>query len=429
MSAHVIAAIGWALLHFVWEGALIGCATAVLLILLRNRRAESRYLAGCAALLLCLAWPLADLVLMLAAHEDPGAAPRTLTGLAGAVLRTDPAGLLGWLGGHIDWIVGAWAACAGALGLRMVSGLLWIGRAAGAPAGDPLWQARLVSLAQRCGITRELRLRVVEGLSSPVTAGWWRPVVLVPASLITGMDAPLLEALLAHELGHVKRHDYLVNLVQNVVEALLFYHPAVWWISRRIRIEREQIADDVAARTLGEPRRLAVALSELERMQFADARSEARLAQPANGGDLVGRIRRLLRPDTQALNWQAAIPVLGLALACAAHAHVAAPRATVTAAQAAAGLTRSAVIDFATCEKPHYPQADLSAGHTGSVTIAFQVDARGRIEQSNISKSSGYASLDEAARGALARCNFVPALRNGRPAETWQAVQYVWTLE
>ena len=217
--------------------------------------------------------------------------------------------------------------------------------------------------------------------------------------------------------------------MQNVVEALLFYHPAVWWISRRIRIEREQIADDVAARTLGEPRRLAVALSELERMQFADARSEARLAQPANGGDLVGRIRRLLRPDTQALNWQAAIPVLGLALACAAHAHVAAPRATVTAAQAAAGLTRSAVIDFATCEKPHYPQADLTAGHTGSVTIAFQVDARGRIEQSNISKSSGYASLDEAARGALARCNFVPALRNGRPAETWQAVQYVWTLE
>jgi D-alanyl-D-alanine endopeptidase (penicillin-binding protein 7) len=425
MSAHVIAAIGWALLHFVWEGALIGCATAVLLILLRNRRAETRYLAGCAALLLCLAWPLADLALMLGSHEAFGAAPRTLTHLAGAVLRTDSAGLLGWLGAHIEWIVGAWAACAGALGLRMVSGLLWIGRVAGAQASDPLWQARLAHLAQRCGITRELRLRVVEGLSSPVTAGWWRPLVLVPASLLTGMDAPLLEALLAHELGHVKRHDYLVNLVQNVVEALLFYHPAVWWISRRVRIEREQIADDLAARTLGEPRRLALALSELERMQFGDLR----LAQAANGGDLVGRIRRLLRPDTQALNWQAAVPVLGLALACAAHAHVAAPRTAVTAAQAATGLTRAAVINFASCEKPHYPHADLTAGHTGTVTIVFQVDAQGRIEQSNVSRSSGYASLDEAARGALARCNFVPALRNGRPAQTWQAVQYVWTLE
>lgn len=435
MSAHVIAAIGWALLHFVWEGALIGCAAAVLLILLRNRRAEARYLAGCAALLLCLAWPLADLVLMLGTHEDIGTAPRTLTDLAGAVLHTGSAGLLGWLSAHIDWIVGAWAACAGGLALRMVSGLLWIGRVAGAQAGDPLWQARLANLAQRCGITRELRLRVVEGLSSPVTAGWWRPVVLVPASLLTGMDAPLLEALLAHELGHVKRHDYLVNLVQNVVEALLFYHPAVWWISRRIRIEREQIADDVAARTLGEPRRLALALSELERMQFGDVRSGARsgkrLAQAANGGDLVARIRRLLRPDTQALNWQAAIPVLGLALACAAHAHahVAAPRAPAALPDLAGGLTQTALVDFSTCAKPQYPHADIEARREGTVQLGFLVSAKGEVEQVRVDRSSGYASLDEAARGALARCGFHPALALGRPVRQWTHVQYVWTLK
>src|SRR5438874_5152348 len=279
MSARLVAALGWALLHFVWEGVLIGCATAVLLTALRNRRAETRYAAGCAALLLCLAWPLADLVLMLGSSDAGGPAAHSLAGLAGAVLRTGGAGLPGWLGARLDWIVGAWAACAGALGLRMMLGLLWVGRAARARAGDPLWQARLTALAGRCGLTRELRLRVIDGIASPVTAGWWRPVVLVPATLLTGMDAPLLEALLAHELGHVKRHDYLVNLVQNVVEALLFYHPAVWWISRRIRIEREQIADDVAARTLGEPRRLAVALSELERMQFGDVRSDVRSGQ------------------------------------------------------------------------------------------------------------------------------------------------------
>ena len=151
MSARVVAALGWALLHFVWEGALIGCATGVLLVLLRNRRAETRYLAGCAALLLCLAWPLADLALMLGSFDAGGPAAHTLAGLGGAVLRFDGAGLPGWLGARLDWIVGAWAACAGALGLRMMLGLVWVGRAARARVGDPLWQARLTALAGRGG--------------------------------------------------------------------------------------------------------------------------------------------------------------------------------------------------------------------------------------------------------------------------------------
>jgi D-alanyl-D-alanine endopeptidase (penicillin-binding protein 7) len=246
--------------------------------------------------------------------------------------------------------------------------------------------------------------------------------VLVPAALVTGMPPQLLEALLAHELGHVRRHDYLVNLVQTVIEALLFYHPAVWWISRRIRHEREQIADDFAARRLGEPRRLARALSELERMQF----SCHHLAQAAAGGDLMARIRRLVRPDPQVLDWRAAIPVLGLVLACAASAHALATREVPVVRTA--GLTRSAVADFSSCSKPQYPQADIAASHEGTVTLNFRVDASGSVTDSTILQSSGYASMDEAARGALLRCRFAPALRNGQPVPTWQPVQYVWTL-
>ena len=128
----------------------------------------------------------------------------------------------------------------------MAMGLVWVRRATGGratpaqagSAAERVWQSRLAQLAARCGIDRTVRLRIVDSLASPVTAGFWRPVVLVPAALVTGMPPQLLEALLAHELGHVRRHDYLVNLVQNVIEALLFYHPAVWWISRRIRHER-----------------------------------------------------------------------------------------------------------------------------------------------------------------------------------------------
>jgi len=423
MSAQaLVAALGWTLVHFVWQGALLGCAVAVLLVALRNARPETRYAVACAGLLLCLVWPAVDLALLL--HAGTGdAGGRLFLGAGGAGSAAPGAiGLLPWLGQNLGWIVVLWAACSGALSLRMVVGLLWIGRAARAQACDPAWQERLSRLAERCGLGREVRLRVVDGLASPITAGWWRPVVLVPASLVAGMPPHLLEALLAHELGHVRRHDYLVNLLQNVIETLLFYHPAVWWLSRRIRAEREQIADDFAARHLGEPRRLALALSELEKLQF----SSHHLAQAANGGDLMARIRRLLRPDVQALNWKAAIPVLGLAVACAASAH--AP-ANQRGASPGLGLNRAAIADFNSCRKPEYPHVDLAAGHQGTVTVDFLVDTDGAVIDSAIARSSGFASMDEAARGALLKCRFGPALKNGRVVREWTKVQYVWTLE
>ena len=426
-----IPSLGWALLHFVWQGALVGCATAVLLVALRNARPERRYAVACLALLMCVVWPVVDFVRMLLDERGAAAARELPLASAPAAVLRDAVGMLAWLQQHLDWIVGAWAACAAALGLRMALGLVWVGRATAGRAASSLagsdeergWQTKLARLAARCGIDRQVRLRIVDSLASPVTAGCWRPVVLVPAALVTGMPPQLLEALLAHELGHVRRHDYLVNLVQNVIEALLFYHPAVWWISRRIRHEREQIADDFAARQLGEPRRLAKALSELERLQF----SGHRLVQAAAGGDLMARIRRLVRPDPQALDWRAAIPVLGLVLACAASAHALSTRDAPVAATTA-GLTRPAVADFSSCTKPSYPQADIAAGHEGTVTVNFRVGADGFVKESRILRSSGYASMDEAARGALHRCRFAPALRNGQPVPTWQPVQYVWTL-
>jgi D-alanyl-D-alanine endopeptidase (penicillin-binding protein 7) len=429
LSHSFVPSLGWALLHFVWQGALIGCATAVLLVALRNARPESRYAVACGALLLCLAWPAADFATMLLADRDVQAARMLPLAQAPAAVLRDAAGLLAWLQAHLDGVVGAWAACAAALGLRMALGLAWVGRATlgraasarNGSADERAWQTRLTGLAARCGVDRRVRLRIVDSLASPVTAGCWRPVVLVPAALITGMPPHLLEALLAHELGHVRRHDYLVNLVQNVIEALLFYHPAVWWISRRIRHEREQIADDFAARQLGEPRRLARALSELERLQF----SSHHLAQAAAGGDLMARIRRLVHPDPQVLDWRAAIPVLGLVLACAASAHALSTR---SATGAAADLSRPAIADFSSCRKPMYPHADLKAEHEGTVTVSFLVDTDGTVADSRLLHSSGFAGLDMAAQTALHKCRFTPALRHGQAARAWTAVQYVWTL-
>lgn len=414
-----VSQLGWVLLDFVWQGALVGCETALLLLALRNARAETRYLVACSGLLLCLLWPAATLVLRLSHGADAGAGALPLGPLlAGGATQADSWRAI--LQGNLSWMVGAWALCAAALALRMVLGLLWIGRAARREGGNAQWQARLDTLAHGFGIARAVRLQVVDGLASPVTAGWWKPVVLVPAALVSGMPPQLLEALLAHELAHVRRCDYLVNLVQSVIETLLFYHPAVWWISHRIRVEREHIADDLAARRIGEPRRLALALSELEKLQF----SNNKLAMAANGGDLMQRIKRLVRPDTQALNWKAAIPVLGLSatllVGCAQ---------TPVADSAADAVTTPPLAQFNSCAKPMYPAEALAKRLQGTVTLQFKVETDGSVQDSKVMKSSGDASLDEAARVAIAKCTFTPATVNGKPKAAWAPVQYVWSVE
>jgi D-alanyl-D-alanine endopeptidase (penicillin-binding protein 7) len=219
----------------------------------------------------------------------------------------------------------------------------------------------------------------------------------------------------------VKRADYLVNLAQNVVEILFFYHPAVWWISGRIRDEREQIADALAADVLGEPRRLARALSELERVQF----SAGALAMAANGGDLVDRIRRLVRPDRQALSWKASIPVLALAVSCAAiYTNAATLPKTATP-----HVHRAAVADFRSCSKPEWPTEDLRAEHQGAVNLEFFVSEEGKPLDARVRRSSGYRALDEAARIAISKCTFKPATVDGQPVQEWMRMQYVWTLE
>jgi bla regulator protein BlaR1 len=418
-AADIVASVGWTLVHFLWQGALIGCATAVLLTVLRNGKPESRYLVACTGLFLCLAWPAAELGLRL--HGGSGSGGDAMVLFAAGLVAGSPIDE-GWgalLAGQLGWIVGTWAVCALAMALRMVAGLLWIQRAAAHERVDPVWQARIEGMASRFGVKRGVRLRVVERLGSPITAGWWRPVVLVPAALVSSMPVHLLEALLAHELAHIKRHDYLVNLGQNVVESLFFYHPAVWWISGRIRVEREQIADDFAARQLGEPRRLALALSELEKLQF----STHHLAQAANGGDLMSRIKRLIRPDTQALNWKAAIPVLGLAAMSAAVFAHAAPAAKLAEPE------KPAIANFESCKRPEYPAESIAQKHTGTVSLGFLVAKNGTVKDSRVTKSSGHVALDEAAHVALTKCRFKPATTKGKPVEAWTAVQYVWTLE
>ena len=356
MLAVAASSLAWALLDFVWQGVLVAWVAAIVLAAMRGARPQARYAVACAALLLCAALPLAGTVQRILDAGTTTILPLATLAAAdasapqAAMVALDPEQLAGWesaLQARLPLVVLFWACGAGLLALRMALGLLWVRRRSkpGHYRGDPYWQARLDELARRFGIVRRVTLGLVDDLGSPVTAGWWRPVVLVPASLVSGMPPHLLEALLAHELAHVRRFDYVVNLMQSAIEILLFYHPAVWWLSQRIRSEREQIADDLAASELGEPRRLALALSELDLFQFTP-----QLAPAAHGGNLMSRIKRLVRPEAEPLNWKLALPILGLAT-CAALYSWAAP--AQAAPQAAAEQREPRVVREAARDEPY----------------------------------------------------------------------------
>jgi beta-lactamase regulating signal transducer with metallopeptidase domain len=325
VAAVLVPALGTALLHFLWQGALIGLIAWLLLLLLRNARPQARYAVACIALLACVAAPLSSVCLAFLGGGAAETLPATGRLLADAAstgstpasihpaLPAPPAALL-------PWVVALWAVGTSLLSLRMAGGVLWVRRLCRDARADTdgRWQACVDRLAARMHIGRKVALQFTDRGDSPLSAGWWRPVVLLPMAVAARMPASLLEALIAHELAHTRRHDYLINLLQGVVEALLFYHPVVWWLSRRIREERELVADDLAATALGERRKLALALSELDRMSLARSPLPPfQLAQAAHGGQLMSRIRQLVRPHPQAPRRPGTIVLPLLALAAA----------------------------------------------------------------------------------------------------------------
>lgn len=387
----LVPAIGWSLLHFLWQGLLVGWVAVLALHLLRNARPQARYAIACAALLLCAALPVGSIAWRVQEALAAGyAMPVPHDPLLGAGAAAIPAAHVPvlvdadqltsfeyLLRRNMPWLVLLWAGGAALMTLRLSLGLQWVRQRtlAGHYRPDAEWQQRLDRLALRIGVRRPVRLGVSgEDLEGPMTAGCWRPIVLLPASLVTGMPPHLLEALLAHELAHIRRHDYLVNLVQSAIEILLFYHPSVWMLSKRIRIEREQIADDLAAQALGEPRRLALALSELDKFQF----STSHFAPAAHGGDLMSRIKRLIRPDAQPLSWKIAAPLLGLCTACVmlyAHAQPEAPAAAVTARHAGTVAGSTGAREAAEAASAAQATAAREAGKAAEAAAAAGADA------------------------------------------------------
>ena len=403
--ADLVPALGWALVDFLWQGTVVGVLAWAAMALLRDARPQARYAVGLVALAACVLLPLAQVVLAVAS-VDPTTVASSQAPSAWRFEAGTPAAGTDWratLQAHLPQLVTAWSLGAALLALRFALGLAWVGRVRQGgtlPGFD--WQARLERLAAAVGLAQPPELRLVEGIDGPAVAGWWRPVVLVPGALLAKMSPDLLEALLAHELAHVRRHDYLVNLLQGLVESLLFYHPVVWWLSHRVRIEREQIADDLALRALPDPRRLALALQRLDQLQTEAPTAFPSLAPAAHGGQLMNRIRRLVRPQRAGLHWKSGLPLLAVGALCAAVVAQATPSTAPLATPAVAPVAATpavAAVAHASAMAPVALPASAAAPSPAVAPVAVAAPTPGVHPVSAVTPVAALATLTEASGG------------------------------
>lgn len=305
--------LGWTLVHFLWQGLAIALVyAAVDRVLARRCSANGRYLLACAALTAMMAAPLITWESMGPPAANPGAAyqvqgvppaPSTSSNTGAATLPDSVRAMVPEVqpAEFLAWVVVVWLAGAAALWVRLAGGWVVAARMRSmlVRRASQDWQQRLRKLAAQIGLSRPVRLLVSAVVQTPTVVGWLRPVVLAPVGALGGLPDEYVEVLLLHELAHIRRHDYLVNVLQSVAEALLFYHPAVWWVSGQIRAGRELCCDDIAVSVGGDALTYARALAHLESYHPAH-RSAAALA--ATGGSLADRIARLLGQSRPAVH-------------------------------------------------------------------------------------------------------------------------------
>jgi beta-lactamase regulating signal transducer with metallopeptidase domain len=282
-------AITSALLHFVWQGALVAFVYWIARTILRNASSHTRYFVSCTALGILVALPLITAFVLYGGAIGANL-PSPVFVEAPPLTPAFPGPGLPWFEAIQAWVLPVWIAGVAAFATRLIWGSRQVAKLQrkGNPAESAVTGA-VKRLASRMKIDRPVRVVMSSLTGTPTVAGWLKPIILLPAATLTGLTPEQLEAVLAHELAHIRRHDYLVNLLQALVETLFFYHPAVWWISSRIRAEREFCCDDMAVEICRDPVLYARALSRLERL----AAISPELAMSSVGGPLLHRIRRL----------------------------------------------------------------------------------------------------------------------------------------
>jgi len=315
--------IAWTLVHFLWQGALLGLLAWGVLALLKTKGPQIRYRVACLFLLSCLAAPVGTyqrMTLPVERNQNVAISSSSIRPKP-AVSKSEPVALSyrilisarSRIRPALPWILGLWIAGVVLLSVRATGGWLWLHRRrkTGRPVLDNHWRNRVEELRRKAGIRRAVRFLECARVSGPLATGILKPIILLPLGFFTHLDPTAAEAVLAHELAHIRRLDVLVNGLQCLIETLLFFHPAVWWISRRVRTEREHCCDDDAVQSCGNALLLAETLAQLSALPDADLS----LAPGARGGNILERIQRLLGLNVQPV--RITVPSLSVLVAIA----------------------------------------------------------------------------------------------------------------
>ena len=330
-AAGVVERLGWMLMHSIWEGAVGAIFVGVLLRFCRG--AGARYAGACLGLVLVAGMVVGTFFVVggarverLRADEsalvgvegggEMGGSQRTQSVFNGAE-RGEVAGravvsqgaavvasedgetwreiVLEQVRAEFPWMVGIWIFGVVGVSLWHVGG--WVGsqrmRRVGVERVGERVEGMVRGLTERMGVTRLVRVMKSGVVGVPMVVGHFRPMILIPASVLSGLSVGQLEAILAHEMAHVRRHDYVVNLLQTVVETVLFYHPAVWWISARVREEREHCCDDVASAVCGDRTVYAAALLQVDELR-GEGVGLGMAASGRRGSAMFLRVQRVL---------------------------------------------------------------------------------------------------------------------------------------
>ena len=309
-SEENIYALGWTVLHSLWQAFLIALLMGLAMLFLQKRSARLRYWLANAALFSVLLLSVATFFSL--RQEGIASAMPEITLLLDAQTTTlespEPHTLklfkdrfLAYFNTHLPVVVTIWLVGLAFLVLRMLGGLAYVQhlRHSGRLMTG-YWQQRLSFLAEQLAVSRPVRLLESALVKAPLVVGVLKPVILLPMGAVNGLNVAEVEAILAHELAHIRRHDFLLNLLQSVVEVLYYFNPAVWWISANIRLERENCCDDLAVAFCGNSIIYAKALVRVQ--EWGQQSPSFAMAFSGRKNQMLMRVKRILNQSQNRSN-------------------------------------------------------------------------------------------------------------------------------
>jgi beta-lactamase regulating signal transducer with metallopeptidase domain len=304
----LLQAFSWMLIHSLWQGLLLAVVTAVLLQLTKRTPARLRYnitLVQFVLFILACVWTFvrgmnspSDALLPLAGTIGQNASQ--LLQLDAASVRQFADACADYISTHASLLVLVWAVFFTFRSFRMVQGLIYLQKARHKHTRAAAhWNERLALLCRKLGIHNGIQLLESAYVKVPMVIGHLKPVILMPAGLLTGLPSEQIEAVLLHELAHIRRHDYIVNLLQTICETIYFFNPGLLWISALLRDEREHCCDDIALGETGNKKEFIQALISFK--EHAMYSHSAAVAFPGKKNQLLQRVSRIINNKNQSL--------------------------------------------------------------------------------------------------------------------------------